>query len=139
HCTLFNGMVHPVVPYGIKGVIWYQGESNSGNRAAEYAVLFEAMVHGWRKSWEKPELPFYMAQLASFGKEGEGRQWLTEAQRLAARNVENAGLAILNDVGETKDVHPKNRMCPPIAARSSKVITRKATTSSLHSITLDLA
>ncbi len=110
HCTLFNGMVHPVVPYGIKGVIWYQGESNSGNRAAEYAVLFEAMVHGWRKSWEKPELPFYMAQLASFGKEGEGRQWLTEAQRLAARNVENAGLAILNDVGETKDVHPKNKI-----------------------------
>lgn len=110
YCTLFNGMVHPVIPYGIKGVIWYQGESNSGNRAAEYAVLFEAMVRGWRDSWEKPDLPFYMAQLASFGKEGDGRQWLTEAQRLAVGNVENTGLAILNDVGETKDVHPKNKI-----------------------------
>jgi len=110
HCTLFNGMVHPVVPYGIKGVIWYQGESNSGNRAAEYAVMFEAMVRGWRESWGKPKLPFYMAQLASFGKEGEGRQWLTEAQRLAVGKVENTGLAILNDVGETKDVHPKNKV-----------------------------
>jgi len=110
HCTLFNGMVHPVIPYGIKGVIWYQGESNSGNRAAEYAVLFEAMVRGWRESWGKPHLPFYMAQLASFGKEGEGRQWLTEAQRLAINYVPHTGLAVLNDVGETKDVHPKNKI-----------------------------
>jgi hypothetical protein len=73
-------------------------------------VLFEAMVRGWRESWGKPDLPFYMAQLASFDKEGEGRQWLTDAQRLAIRNVENSGLAILNDVGETKDVHPKNKI-----------------------------
>lgn len=110
HCTLFNGMVHPVVPYGIKGVIWYQGESNSGNRAAEYAVQFEAMVRGWRKKWGKPDLPFYMAQLAPFEKEGEGRMWLTEAQRLATTRIENTGLAILNDVGEAKDVHPKNKI-----------------------------
>ena len=110
HCTLFNGMVHPVIPYGTKGVIWYQGESNSGNRAAEYAVQFEAMVRGWRKKWGKPDLPFYMAQLAPFEKEGEGRMWLTDAQRLAVKNIENTGLAILNDVGETKDVHPKNKI-----------------------------
>ena len=108
--TLFNGMVHPWIPYGIKGVIWYQGESNSGNKAAEYAVSFEAMVRGWREEWEKPELPFHMAQLASFEKEGEGRMWLTEAQRLAISRIDHTGMAVLNDVGETKDVHPKNKI-----------------------------
>jgi len=107
--TLFNGMVHPVIPYAIKGVIWYQGESNSGPTAAEYAVLFEAMVRGWREEWDKPDLPFYMAQLASFGGR-EGRMWLTESQRLAINNVKHTGLAVLNDVGEEKDVHPKNKI-----------------------------
>ena len=108
--TLFNGMVHPWIPYGIKGVIWYQGESNSGANAAEYAVSFEAMVRGWRAYWDKPGLPFYMAQLASFEKKGEGRMWLTEAQRLAITKIAHTGLAVLNDVGETLDVHPKNKI-----------------------------
>ena len=109
HSTLFNGMVHPVIPYGIKGVIWYHGESNSGPSAAEYAVQFEAMVRGWREEWGKAELPFYMAQLASF-KGREGRMWLTESQRRAIKHVKNTGLAVLNDVGEYEDVHPKNKI-----------------------------
>jgi len=107
--TLFNGMVCPVIPYGIKGVLWYQGESNSGPHAAEYAVLFEAMVRGWREKWGKPTLPFYMAQLASF-KGSKGWMWLMESQRLATKNVKHTGLAVLNDIGEYEDVHPKNKV-----------------------------
>ena len=107
--TLFNGMVCPVIPYGIKGVIWYQGESNSGPHAAEYAVSFEAMVRGWRDRWRKPDLPFYTAQLASF-KGREGRMWLTESQRRATGHIDHTGLAVLCDVGEYEDVHPKNKI-----------------------------
>ena len=78
---------------------------------ANYATLLEAMIKGWRKEWEKPDLPFYIAQLASF-KSNPNHGWMrvTDAQRRTLGRVANTGLAVLNDVGEYEDVHPKNKI-----------------------------
>ena len=106
--TLFNGMVHPVIPYGIKGVIWYQGETNAMTNGDEYTVLFEALVNSWRKAWGKADMPFYMAQLANW----KGfRDWMKvcDAQRRAIGKVQNTGMAVLYDIGEEKDIHPNNK------------------------------
>mgnify|MGYP001141296601 CR=1 FL=1 len=107
--TLFNAMVHPVIPYRIKGVIWYQGETNAMVNGDEYAVLFETLLNFWRKSWGKPDMPFYMAQLANW----KGfRDWVKvcDAQRRAVGRVDNTGMAVLYDIGEETDIHPKNKI-----------------------------
>lgn len=111
HCTLFNGMVYPVVPFTIKGVIWYQGESNTLGGRADYAPLLEAMITGWRQEWNRENLSFYIAQLASHKpSDNEGWMRVTDAQRRIVRRIANTGLAVLNDVGELEDVHPKNKI-----------------------------
>jgi len=107
--TLFNAMVHPVIPYRIKGVIWYQGETNAMVNGDEYAVLFETLVNSWRESWGKADMPFYMAQLANW----KGfRDWVKvcDAQRRAIGRVDNTGMAVLYDIGEETDIHPKNKI-----------------------------
>jgi sialate O-acetylesterase len=111
HCTLFNGMVYPVVPFAIKGVIWYQGESNTLGGRRDYAPLLEAMITGWRQEWSRESLPFYIAQLANHkDREDDGWMRVTDAQRRTAQRLAHTGLAVLNDVGEREDVHPKNKI-----------------------------
>ena len=114
--SLFNSMVAPLVTYGMKGAIWYQGESNQ-RRAFQYQELLPTMINDWRRRWDS-EFPFYIVQLASFGngKEattdaGVADTWaeLQEAQFLTAITLPNCGLAIANDIGEEKDIHPKNK------------------------------
>ncbi len=107
--TLFNGMVNPLIPYGIKGVIWYQGETNAMISATGYSLLFEAMVSAWREAWNKPDLPFYYAQLASH--ETDFKHWIgiCDIQRRLL-HIKHTGMAILIDIGEARDIHPKNKI-----------------------------
>ena len=111
--TLWNGMVAPLVPFAIRGVIWYQGESNAG-RAEQYRVLFPTMIRAWRKAWGQGDVPFHFVQLANFRprQEAPGESaWaeLRETQRLTLAEVPNTGMAVTIDIGEARDIHPKNK------------------------------
>jgi sialate O-acetylesterase len=110
--VLYNGMIHPVVGYGIKGFLWYQGESNQ-ERAAQYETLFPAMVQQWRKEWDNDSLPFYFAQIAPFnynslpnGGAPFNSAYLRDAQRKAVSKIPYSGMAVLMDAGEEKNIHP---------------------------------
>lgn len=110
---LYNAMIHPLLPYGIKGAIWYQGESNAG-RAYQYRKLMPAMIQSWRKGFAQGDFPFYIVSLANFTKvldEPGDSEWaeLREAQTLTATNVPNAGQAITIDLGDATDIHPRNK------------------------------
>ena len=105
---LYNSMIAPLIPYGIKGAIWYQGESNV-DRAYQYRRLFPAMIENWRRDWGQGDFPFYFVQLAPFkyGKEFAGAE-LREAQ-LMALSLPNTGMAVTMDIGDVDDIHPKNK------------------------------
>jgi len=110
--TLYNGMVAPYVPYGIKGAIWYQGESNLGDGIL-YADKKQALVQGWRKVWEQGEFPFYFVQIAPYhyGKSDDEcvpRLW--EGQYKALEIVPNTAMASTVDIGNIKDIHPRNKI-----------------------------
>lgn len=110
--VLYDGMIAPLIPYGIRGAIWYQGESNAG-RAEQYRKLFPAMITNWRKDWAQGDFPFYYVQLANFMKqETEPTQsaWaeLREAQ-LFTLKLPKTGMAVAIDIGEGEDIHPKNK------------------------------
>jgi len=109
--ALFNGMIAPLAGYGIKGFIWYQGESN--RREPElYQQLFPAMVAGWRKCWNMGELPFYYVQIAPFASKdtvkGSGPK-LREAQLNCMRTIPNSGMAVTLDIGKEKYIHPPDK------------------------------
>ena len=119
--TLYNAVLHPLAPYAISGVVWYQGESNTGN-PAPYADYLKKLMGCWRDRWQDQQMPFCIVQLANY----DGRQqtgfprpivypeepvnsgWaqLREAQRTAAKADPYAALAVINDLGETVDIHP---------------------------------
>jgi sialate O-acetylesterase len=109
---LFNGMIHPLVTFRIKGAIWYQGESNA-SRAYQYRELFPLMIEDWRKHWEYPDMPFVFVQLANYmeapEKPGES-SWaeLREAQSMAL-SLPSTGMAVAIDIGEADDIHPINK------------------------------
>ncbi len=110
--SLYNGMLAPIIPYGIKGAIWYQGETNAG-RAYAYRALFQAMIEDWRMRWEIGYFPFLFVQLANYMDTPEQPQedsWaeLREAQLMALR-LPNTGMAVTIDIGEQFDIHPKNK------------------------------
>lgn len=109
---LFNGMIHPILPYAISGVIWYQGESNAG-RAYQYRTAFPLMIADWRKHWNQGDFPFYFCQLANYmAKKPEpgDSAWaeLREAQAMTLARA-NTGQAVLIDIGESGDIHPRNK------------------------------
>ncbi|GAB2461401.1 9-O-acetylesterase [Hymenobacter qilianensis] len=109
---LFNGMVGPLLPYAIKGVIWFQGESNTG-KAQEYQQLFSAVITDWRKQWQRPTLPFLYVQLANFmstrPQPGEsGWAGVRDAQRQTLQ-LPNTGMVVAIDVGEWNDIHPLDK------------------------------
>jgi sialate O-acetylesterase len=111
--VLYNGMIAPLLPYAIKGAIWYQGESNTG-RPGEYRSLLTALIQNWRKGWQLGNFPFLIAQLAPYQAiDSEPREsgWaeLREAQAQVAREVPNAGLTVITDVGDEEDIHPKQK------------------------------
>lgn len=116
---LYNGMLAPLAPYAIKGVIWYQGESNA-TRAFQYRRLFPTMIHDWRALWGQGDFPFLFVQLAAFGpnsqKLGES-DWaeLREAQLMTLSASPKTGMALAIDVGTIDDIHPRNKQ--PVGAR----------------------
>ncbi len=114
--NIHAGVLTPSIGYGIRGVIWYQGESNAG-RAHQYRTLFPFMIASWREEWnqaDNPDFPFYWVQLADFRAEkpepGES-DWaeLREAQTMTMDALPNTGQAVIIDIGEGKDIHPKNK------------------------------
>lgn len=112
-CSIYNGMIHPWVGYSLKGVIWYQGESNA-SRAKQYETIFPQLILDWRRLW-KQELPFYFVQLANFKKPstepGVPDEWaeLQNAQLLTMA-LPKTGMAIINDIGMANDIHPTNKL-----------------------------
>ena len=101
---LYNSMLHPLIPYSLKGVIWYQGESNSP-RSYQYRKLLPALIQSWRKEW-KQDFPFYLVQIAPFmGYIPEIR----EAQLITYRTVPKTGIVVITDAGDSANNHPKNK------------------------------
>jgi sialate O-acetylesterase len=111
--NIYCGVLKPSIGYGIKGAIWYQGESNAG-RAYQYRELFPFMIKTWREEWGLGDFPFYWVQLADFkGEKPEPAEsdWaeLREAQTMTMKALPNTGEAVIIDIGEGKDIHPKNK------------------------------
>lgn len=110
--VLYNAMIAPLLPYAIKGAIWYQGESNAG-KAFEYQTLFPAMITDWRTKWNQGDFPFLFVQLANFmavTPQPVESEWaeLREAQSKTL-SLKNTGMAVITDIGEEKDIHPTNK------------------------------
>jgi sialate O-acetylesterase len=108
---LYNAMIHPLLPFGIRGAIWYQGESNAG-KAFEYRELFPTMIADWRHRFGQGDFPFLFVQLAPFMKivdQPAESQWaeLRDAQLQTALNVKNTAMVVITDLGDEKDIHPK--------------------------------
>ena len=110
-CVLYNGMIAPLMPFTIKGTIWYQGESNT-RRAYQYRSLFPALIGSWRSLWAQGDFPFYYVQIAPFRYKKSWTDWISyelrEAQ-LMALNVPNTGMAVTMDIGNVEDIHPTNK------------------------------
>lgn len=114
--NIYNGALLPTIGYGIKGAIWYQGESNA-SRAKEYADLFPLMIQHWRSEWQQGDFPFYWVQLADFMAEktdpaqATTSAWaeLRESQTKTQAKIKNGGQAVIIDLGEANDIHPKNK------------------------------
>jgi sialate O-acetylesterase len=107
--VLFNAMIKPIVGYGVKGFLWYQGEANRSNYD-QYAQLMEAMVKGWRKAWNIGELPFYYTQIAPFKYDGDHKSaFLREAQLKASTLMPNSGMVVSMDVGREMFIHAPDK------------------------------
>lgn len=107
---IFNARVATVAPYGIRGFLWYQGESNAGRGEdpRNYRFKMRALVNGWREAWGRPELPFYFVQLPAFKEEALGWVRLREEQRLSL-DIEHSGMAVTIDLRDS-DIHPANKL-----------------------------
>jgi sialate O-acetylesterase len=115
--TLYNGMLYPIIGYGIKGIVWYQGESNYDN-PAQYVGLFETMIKSWRAQWGIGNFPFYYAQIAPFdytslpphNKGGKyNSAFIRDVQRTEVDKIPNTGMAVLLDIGEQGTIHPLHK------------------------------
>jgi sialate O-acetylesterase len=100
--SLYNGMIAPIVPYAMKGVIWYQGESNAG-QAKQYQTLFPALIADWRNKWKQGTFPFIYVQIAPF--KGQPPE-IREAQLLTLSKCEKTAMAVTTDVGDANNIHP---------------------------------
>ncbi|MBK8348479.1 MAG: sialate O-acetylesterase [Saprospiraceae bacterium] len=109
---LYNAMIHPLFHYPIKGMLWYQGESNVG-KPQEYYALMDKLISNWREGWNNPDLPFYYVQLANFleAKEmpAESNWAAMRQQQLDMLRIAHTGMAVTIDIGEWNDIHPLNK------------------------------
>jgi sialate O-acetylesterase len=109
--TLYNAMIAPLIPYAIRGAIWYQGESNL-DRAFQYRTLFPAMIANWRSDWKQGDFPFGFVQIAPYrykGQNPENYPELCEAQTMTLKSSSNTGMAVTADIGDVTNIHPKNK------------------------------
>ncbi len=109
--VLYNAMLYPLAPYALQGVVWYQGESNTGGDARHYETWLTQLVTGWRQLWQMPDLPFMVVQLANYMEptdQPQNSNWsvVREAQRQVAAKLANTELACIIDLGEAVDIHP---------------------------------
>jgi sialate O-acetylesterase len=107
---LYNGMIVPLQPFAIRGVIWYQGEGNAP-RPKQYYYLMNAMIKSWRDDWKQGDFPFLTTQLAPWDQPKVEDEWplLREAQLFTSLKVKNAAMAVTTDIGDPKDIHPKDK------------------------------
>ncbi len=105
---LYNGMIAPLIPYHIKGVIWYQGENNVGYPES-YKVLFPLMIKNWRNDWNEGDFPFYYVQIAPYNYGDNSRSQVIREAQLLTLSVPNTGMAVTLDIGETNSIHPGNK------------------------------
>jgi sialate O-acetylesterase len=107
---LYNGMIAPLVPFAIRGAIWYQGEANHGDRML-YTEKMKAVIGGWREVWQQGDFPFYYVQIApySYGAEDPGILPAFWEAQAAAESIPNTGMAVITDIADLKDIHPKNK------------------------------
>jgi sialate O-acetylesterase len=107
--ALYNGMIRPLCPFALRGAIWYQGESNLGE-GMRYTERMKALIGGWRELWHEGDFPFYFVQIAPFtyggNPETEAEFWEAQA---AAQSIPNTGMAVINDIGNLADIHPKDK------------------------------
>jgi sialate O-acetylesterase len=112
--ALFNAMINPLIPFALRGAIWYQGESNAGNGKL-YQKLFPLMIQDWRTRWQQDDFPFLFVQLANYRDqqkepvENSGWAELREAQLLTLSVAPHTGMAVASDIGDAQDIHPKNK------------------------------
>lgn len=112
--SIYDGMIEPLMPFAVRGAIWYQGESNEA-RAEQYNILLPTMIRAWRERWGAGNFPFGIVQLPNYRRinsEPEEAAWsfIREAQRRTAVNTPNTGLIVTIDIGEANDIHPKNKL-----------------------------
>ena len=112
--SIYDGMIAPLIPFAIKGAMWYQGESNEA-RAEQYNILLPVMIRSWRERWDQGDFPFGIIQLPNYRAvkpEPEEAPWsfIREAQRRTASTTKNTGLIVTIDIGEANDIHPKNKL-----------------------------
>ena len=112
--SIYDGMIAPLIPFPIRGAVWYQGESNEV-RAQQYEILLPVMIKSWRERWNQGDFPFGIVQLPNYRDpkdEPADEAWshIREAQRRTAQRVRNTGLIVTIDIGEARDIHPKNKL-----------------------------
>lgn len=112
--SIYDGMIAPLIPFAIRGVFWYQGESNEA-RAQQYGLLLPTMIKAWRERWGGGDFPFGIIQLPNYrdpkpDPSDEPWSFIREAQRRTALTMRNAGLIVTIDIGEAHDIHPKNKL-----------------------------
>ena len=114
-CYLYESGILPLQQYPIKGVIWYQGESNAHNKDA-HAKLFSLLVDGWRQNWNNPDMPFYFVQLSSLNR--PSWPWFRDSQLRLMKEISNTGMAVSSDHGDSLDVHPRSKQ--PVGERLAR-------------------
>jgi sialate O-acetylesterase len=109
--TLYNAMIHPVLPFTIKGATWYQGESNANKTQGRlYERLFTTMIRDWRDRWHIGDFPFLFVQLANFQKAASPEDWvLVQEAQAKTLNLRHTAMAVINDIGNPVDIHPTNK------------------------------
>ena len=130
--VLYNAMLYPLAPYSLSGVVWYQGESNSGGDSRNYEQWLTQLVKGWRQLWQNDDMPFVVVQLANYMEPSDKPQdtgWTTvrAAQGKVASTLPNCALAVAIDLGETVDIHPlrKREVAQRVAMGFDKVLWNK--------------
>lgn len=116
--TLYENMIVPLVPFTMRGVIWYQGEANAGG-PAEYRVLFPALIRAWRQTWGRADWPFLFVQLASYNASAGDWPGLRAAQAFVRDTVPHTAMALAIDCGEMEEIHPRSKQ--PVGARLAQL------------------
>jgi sialate O-acetylesterase len=109
--ALYNGMIHPLCPFALRGAIWYQGEANLAD-GLRYTDKMKALIGGWRSLWHEGDFPFYFVQIApyNYGRSLAKEPAIWEAQAAVPPSVPNTGMAVINDIGNLNDIHPTDKL-----------------------------